>query len=446
VAKTEPLKVDVIGAGASGLAAAYYLSESDRRYQIRVWEKDETPGGLAGTFSSDDFSVEKFYHHIFRRDTGLQSLISELGLTEQLMWKAASTGSYYFNQPFRLSSPLDLLKFKPLPLADRFRLGLMVLRARMVKDWTKLDDISVAEYVTKIAGTNVFKTVWEPLLKGKFGATAENISAAWLWAKLVDRGSSRNKTGFEELGYVKGGLSKVFDKIVRILKEKGHEVNLGHSVDALEIENNKISTIRTSKGAFDTELVVSAAQLPDLARILPDSVFEYKERIGKIGFLGNVCLILILKESLSKFYWTNVTDPAAPFVGIVEQTNWADTSEFGSKHLVYISAYLPEGDKRYQMGKAELLNFYLPSIKKMFPTFNEDTILDSYLWSARYAQPVVQTGYRHLIPELQSPVENLYVSTMAQIYPSDRQVSNGIDMAKQVVEIINSKTSQEGPL
>jgi protoporphyrinogen oxidase len=146
---------------------------------------------------------------------------------------------------------------------------------------------------------------------------------------------------------------------------------------------------------------------------------------------------------LSDFYWTNVTDTSAPFVGIVEQTNWADKHEYNGKHLVYISAYLPLEDERFRMTKEELLQFYLLHIKKMFPSFSTELIVDLFLWSAPYAQPIVVKGYRKLVPEIVTPLDNLYLSTMAQIYPADRQVSNGIDMAKKAVNIISNKIKQE---
>src|SRR5262245_47047726 len=150
-------RVDIIGAGISGLATAYYLSRSVDNVEIHVWEKEQLPGGLAGSFTTADFSVEKFYHHMFRRDLALQNLIAELGFHGDLVWRPAMTGAYYFHQPYRLSAPLDLFRFKPLSLFDRLRLGWMVLGARMIKDWRALDDISAKEFILKAAGANVYR-------------------------------------------------------------------------------------------------------------------------------------------------------------------------------------------------------------------------------------------------------------------------------------------------
>lgn len=426
--------IDIVGAGISGLATAYYLSKHENIH-IRVWEKDKYPGGLAGSFDfKAKFTVEKFYHHIFKGDTALINLIGEMGLTNQLMWRPANTGSFYFNQPYRLSSPIDLLKFKPLPLISRIRMGLMVIMARRIKDWRQLDDITAKNYIIKTAGKKVYERVWEPLLKGKFGDYAESVSAAWIWSKFVDRGSSRSKGGFETLGYLRGGLGVLFEKLVTDLKNKGHEVNMQSPVLKFETDNNNITKIISNKGELNTDIVVHAAQLPDLVDFLPD--IPYRHTIKQIGFLSNVCLVLTLNHTLSEFYWTNVTDPEAPFVGIIEQTNWVDKAEYNGNNLVYISSYVTANDKRLAMDTQELINHYMPYIKKMFPHFNSNYITDSVKWTAPYTQPIVRTGYRNLVPGTKTPINNLYVCTMAQIYPNDRQVSNGIERAKSTAQTI----------
>ncbi len=62
----------------------------------------------------------------------------------------------------------------------------MVVHARTVRDWHKLDAISAEEYIRRTAGSKVFEVLWQPLLHGKFGDLSGDISAAWLWSKLVD--------------------------------------------------------------------------------------------------------------------------------------------------------------------------------------------------------------------------------------------------------------------
>ncbi|GAB4291943.1 MAG: NAD(P)/FAD-dependent oxidoreductase [Myxococcota bacterium] len=435
-------RVDIIGAGISGLATAFYLSKSKDKYDIHVWERDEFPGGLAGVFSKNDIKIEKFYHHIYKKDIALQALISEIGLGDELIWRPARVGTYYFNKPYKLSSPLDLLSFSPLPFTDRIRLGMMVLKARRIKDWESLDDITTKEFVERMAGGEVYRTVWEPLLKGKFGEYGNSISAAWLWSKLVDRGGSRNASGREILGYIKGSYFRLFQKLIDIIEGEGHHIHLGSPIKKLEIANGRVEKIVASEGSFKPDIVISCAQTPDLVRLISGETSGYKESLERIRFLSNVCLVLTLKQSLSEFYWTNITDTRAPFVGIIEQTRWLDAQDYSDKHIVYISTYVTAEDKRNRMNEEEIFNIYFPYIKENFPHFKKDVVEDLSVWKAEYAQPIVSVGYRKLIPQIVSPINNLFVCTMAQIYPQDRQVSNGVSLAKQTAELILSKTKE----
>jgi len=423
--------VDIVGAGISGLATAHYLAQAAPDVHLRIWERDLHPGGLAGSFTTAHYTVEKFYHHLFRRDVALQELIAEHGLGADLRWRPARTGAYYKQRPYGLSSPLELLRYRPLPLLDRMRLGMLVLRARRVKDWESLDDLSVEDFIVQSAGRRVHDIVWRPLLQGKFGVEADHISAAWLWSKLVDRGGSRDKAGREYLGYLAGGLGRLFDAMVDRLRAAGHEVHLGASVRALIGDERGIRGLDTDRGRFETDAVVSGAQVPDLVRLLPAAAASYRAQLERIGFLGNVCLVLTMRESLSQFYWTNSVHPDAPFVGIIEQTRWATLNEFQEKHVAYISSYAPTTDPRFEMSAEAIFDSYLPAIRQMFPQFTPAIVESVHKWTAAYAQPIVRVGYRRIVPEVQSPVPNLFVCTMAQIYPQDRQVSNGVELARR---------------
>lgn len=444
-------RVDIIGAGVSGLSTAYYLANAlqqrtDRSsppVTLHIWEKEPAPGGLAGTFDlPQGGTIEKFYHHFYRRDAAIQELIADLGLQADLVWRPAATGAYYFRRPYRLASPLDLLRFKPLPLIDRFRLGWMTVVAQTVKDWQRLDDQSAKDYIIRAAGENVYRVVWEPLFHGKFGEFADTISAAWLWSKLVDRGGSRNSQGHEFLGYLRGGLGRLFERIVAYLQAAGHVVHLGQTIQRLEGSGDRITALVTDNEVIPADIVVSCTQTPDLAHLLSEQAGDYQKQLEQIKFLANVCLVLTLKQSLSEFYWTNVTEPDAPFIGIIEQTNWVDPGDYQQKHVVYLSAYVGPNDPRLSMTPDELTTKYLPWIKKLFPEFQSEYIENQTVWTAPYAQPIVQVGYRQHVPSITTPFANLFVCTMAQIYPHDRQVSNGVLMARKTVEHVLSRLEQ----
>src|SRR5829696_2326905 len=120
--------VVVIGAGFAGLAAAWELVRRGAR--VTVCEADDEVGGLAGSFEVGGTRLEKFYHHWFISDTHVIDLVSELGQSDRVLHRATRTGMYYAHQFFRLSTPMDVLRFTPLSPSCRVRLGLLALRAR----------------------------------------------------------------------------------------------------------------------------------------------------------------------------------------------------------------------------------------------------------------------------------------------------------------------------
>src|SRR5918995_189015 len=167
--------VVIIGAGFGGLAAAWELAR--RGIRVTVCEADEEVGGLAGSFEVGGTRLEKFYHHWFTSDTHVVDLVRELGREDQVLHRATRTGMYYAHQFFRLSTPLDVLRFTPLSVVARFRLGLLALRARRVREWRELEDLTAEEWLVRPGGRRGFGVVWEPLLQGKFGEDAPEGSA-----------------------------------------------------------------------------------------------------------------------------------------------------------------------------------------------------------------------------------------------------------------------------
>jgi protoporphyrinogen oxidase len=121
----------IIGGGFTGLSAAYELALRGGRPCLL--EASPEFGGLASDEAVGGTRLERFYHHWFTSDSDALDLVRELGLESRLVAKPSKTGMYLGNRFWKLSSPLDLLFFSPLPLLDRLRLGWMTLRVRQIQ-------------------------------------------------------------------------------------------------------------------------------------------------------------------------------------------------------------------------------------------------------------------------------------------------------------------------
>ncbi len=421
--------INIVGAGFTGLTMAYYLAKAG--WQVNVFEKDAEVGGLAGSFKVEGENLEKFYHHWFTNDLHIMNLIKELNCEENIIIRPTRTGMYYANNFFKLSSPTDLLKFKPLNLINRIRLGFVVLAVRTVKDWKKLESITAKDWLTKICGVQGYTVVWEPLLKGKFGRYAESVSAVWFWNKLKLRGGSRGEKGKENLAYYRGGFASLAESMTKEINVLGGKVHLNRAVVAV---NN--DEIKTEDGEiFKADKTVLTIPLPLINHLLKGHVEEpYLERLNKIQYIGNVCLTLELKQSLSEIYWLNVNDPGFPFVGVIEHTNFESKDTYKGRHIVYLSKYLPTDETLYNMTEKEFFDYAMPYIKKMFPAFTEDWVLDYHVWKEAYSQPLVTLHYSTLIPGFHTPLPNVFINTMAQVYPEDRGTNYAVREGKLMAQ------------
>ncbi|MFJ1598545.1 NAD(P)/FAD-dependent oxidoreductase [Streptomyces sp. NPDC088261] len=421
--------VIVVGAGFTGLSAALELATQGHR--VRIVERDPEIGGLAGSFDvGGGRRIERFYHHWFASDEEILRLCAELGVSDAVEAHVTRTGMFYANSIYRLSRPTDLLRFAPLPLRDRLRLGLLALRAQRVKDWRELEHRTAEEWLVSLGGRRVYDVVWRPLLEGKFGHYADQVGATWMWTKLHLRGGSRTKSGSETLYYLRGGSETLLTALHKRLTALGVDVLTDTPVDSVTFEDGRVSGVRTAAGEHLSARQVLLTVAPEQAATLLESGPYGAEphpaapallrQLRRVPYLANVCLVLENNRRLSDTYWLNVNDPSFPYVGVIEHTNMDDPGRYGGTHVVYLSKYLPADAELYRMSDEEVFAHSLPHLRRMFPRFDRSWVDDYHVWRAEHAQPVITPGYREDMPPLETRLPGLYLASMAQVFPEDR--------------------------
>lgn len=428
--------VVVVGAGFTGLTSGYVLSKMG--YKVVVVDADSTSGGLAGTFHfNDDVRLEKFYHHWFNNDAFVPELVKELGLEGDVITLPTNTGMYFNGRHWKLSTPMDLLRFTALPLIDRVRLGLLVFQVRRIKDWRSIEHLSIREWLESLAGKRVYDVVWKPLIESKFSVYADVVNAVWMWKKLVLRGSTRNDKGGEELAYFKGGFGRLADAMADAIKANGGEVRLGTKVTGVAVEGKAITHIETTAGDIAGKKFLFTPAFPIIADMLQNAASEeWIAKLRRIKYLANMCLVLRLNQSLSSTYWLNVNDPGFPFVGVIEHTNFDTPDNYNGTHIAFLSRYLAKEDPVWAYDDEQYLGFALTHLKRMFPQMERSWVVEHKVWRADYAQPITERNYSQYVPGRTTPFDNAFISTMAQIYPEDRGTNYAIREGREVAHDI----------
>ncbi|MGH7899239.1 MAG: FAD-dependent oxidoreductase, partial [Candidatus Binatia bacterium] len=224
-----PFHVAVVGGGFAGLAAAYRLARSGVR--TSVFERSGHLGGLAMSFPLGETEIEKYYHHWFTSDHDILDLIAEVGLADKVRWPSPVMGTFSAGKAYRFTSPMDLMRFRPLSFAGKLRLGLVTLFLQRYPRRERFEGTTAAAWLRRYAGREVYETIWGPLLRAKFGRHAESISMAWIWSKMRLRGTSRKGAGTKEsLGYIDGGFGIVARRVAERIVAHGGSIHTAEPV------------------------------------------------------------------------------------------------------------------------------------------------------------------------------------------------------------------------
>ena len=436
-------KIAIIGAGITGLTAA--LDITSKGHSVDLFESSNFIGGQASTFDVGGQPLERGYHHLFTSDKEIIDLMNQLGIEDQLLWPESSVGTFYQGKIFNFVTPMDLLKFTPLSFINRLRLGITILLLQRIKKFSRLENVTAYNWLRKFCGKPSYDVFWKPMLRGKFGEKYyERISMVWIWGKIQTRVKSRDKSMIRErLGYPRSSFKIIFDRLQTKIFEHGGEIHLNTKVEKICVDSSseKVSGIVVSNDSKTQEFIEYDAVLSTtpsfiFKKLIPELPKNYILKLESIDYMSAVLLILILDRPLTDKYWLNIADRSIPFVAVIEHTNLVPPDIYGGKHIVYLSNYLNTDDPMFKMNHKELLNSYLPHIRKINPDFHPDWIEKTFHHKVGAAQPIIETNYREKIVPHATPIRGVYLANTSQIYPEDRGTNYGVKMGTRVAKMI----------
>ena len=456
------MRVAVIGAGVTGLVAAHRLAQ--RGHVPHVYERWPGLGGQAATLDVGGGALlERYYHHLFTTDRHIAALYDELGLGDEIEWRPSSVGVFADGAAHPFTTPLDLLRFRPLSPRARLRMGLAVVwLQRRHRNVEPFHDVSARSWIERAMGREVWEKVWEPLLRGKFGDRADEIAMAWLWSKLTLRRQIRGQEARQELlGYPRGSFETLYAALREAIERGGGRVTIDRpAARVARADGGGFAVTPGAPGSFRRGLdprgfapageperhhavvatvpndVFEELLEPRLARAVGD---EYLGRLRSIEYQTALCLVLELDRPFGRFYWTNVADRELPFIGLIEQTNFVEPKRYGGRRFLYVANYLERGHRLLDLDAGALLAEYEPGLRRVRPGFRRDWVVRSWLFREPAAQPVVTTGYVRRIPPLRTGVPGLVLANTTQIYPEDRGTNYSVRLGGDAVDALLSE-------
>jgi protoporphyrinogen oxidase len=430
------VKVGIVGGGIMGISLGYFLSQQG--VKVEIFEASPVLGGLAGPIILEDgTAVDRFYHAILSSDVHLRQLCAELGIAEQLRFRETKMGFYYEHEIHSMNSVTEFLRFPPLGWIDRFRLGLTVLYAQFVRDWQNLEGISVEKWLVRLSGQRTFDNIWRPMLKAKFDGTFEDTPATYIWARLVRMKSTRGGASQkEEAGHLIGGYITLIEAMAERIQAAGGKIHIQRPIQEIVIERGQAAGLRLDNEVHPFDAVVATLQTPVFRRLIPSAPPDYHDFLGQTDYLGIIAPLLVLDRPLTGYWTLNITDDQIPFTGVIETTSYIDPQYVGGYHLVYLPKYTTPGSPWQQKSDQEIQETWLRNLETMFPQFDRRWVRYFLIHRERYVEPLHGLNGTHLIPEVETPVKNLFLATTAQIYPA---LTNGESVsrhARQAAQIV----------
>ncbi len=410
------MEIAIIGAGPTGLLLGLRLSQNG--HQVTIFEKEKETGGLTQTFKEKDWGwpVEKFYHHLFSSDKVAQKIISQLGLKKKLLYLNPKTSILKGKEFLKFDSPTAVLKFPYFSLLEKIRFGFVTLYLRLSNNYLAFEKIAAASWLKKNYGEKVYQILWEPLLKSKFPFKTNQISLSWFWARIKVRG--------KKLGYLKGSFKTLTQKMTEEIKKNNGQIITNHEIKSQQDLKN-----------FDKIIFTTPA--PSFLKVFKDKLpKEYQKKLKKLEMLGSLNLVLVLKEKFFKdnTYWLNISEKNYPFVVVVEHTNFISEKYYQQKRILYVGGYYPQNHPYFKGNKKQVLAKFLPYLKKINPLFKEKDILNYYLFKDLYSQPLRVKNYTKLIPNFKTPLKNVFLVNMQQVYPFDRGINWAFKLAEKFIK------------
>ncbi len=427
-------RVAILGAGFGGLSAAYDLVRHGD--EVTIYEASDHAGGLAAGFKEPhwDWSVEQYYHHWFASDKYMLGLIDELGWSDKVLFPRPYTVMYYQGKFYPFDSILKAILFPGLGWGiNKARFGLVGLYLRLTNSWHSLEAHTVDTWMRRWAGSRVYELMWQPLMIGKFGERyARQVNMAWMWARLKARTT--------RLGTFQGGFQAFADQFATELGKLGVTIKLNAPIQQIlpSPQGNGIDLLtQAGQVHYDQCLVTTSPTL--LARLTPALPQEYLQGLLELKSMGAVVMTLSLKHRLSEqgYYWFNLPKSAGfPFLALVEHTNFLSPQYFGGDHIVYCGDYLEPDHEYFSLSQEELLQRFLPALRRINPNFEPGWVNKSWLYRTNYAQPVPLLNHSRNIPPIQTPVAGLFFASMSQVYPWDRGTNFAVEIGRRAARMM----------
>jgi len=439
-----PLNIAILGAGTSGLAAAYRLQQIMPQAVLRVFDRRHRTGGVLETLQKDGFQIEQSADNFITTVPWGVQLCKELGLGEQLVQTNPQARRTYVVRKgklhllpdgFLMMAPTKLMPMATTPILSplgKLRAGLELLIP------SRKDDIdeSMATFVSRRLGREVFERLVEPLVSGVYAADMDKLSVlatlprfremerqygSLIWA--MQRQLKANKAAHlaEQSGArysmfvtLRNGLSGLCEAMAQRLP--AGSLQLGTEVTQIDKTSEgkwelAVSLCETHTPHRERRLtfdaVIAAVSMADSAKIFQNSLPTLAEKLAEIEHEGTAIatfafdLAQIKQEFRGMGFVVPKIERSPILAGSFSSVKYEHRAPQG-KFLIRVFAGGARHPELAEMPAEQLAPLLLQELRKVVKIDGEPLFTTVAHWAN--TMPQYNVGHRERIAEIESLV------------------------------------------
>ncbi len=332
-------RIAIIGAGVTGLSAAFKIREEIPEANILVIEREEVIGGMAKTIEWEGCRLDLGPHRFYTEIPGINQFVRDLCRGHFVPVKRKShlvLNGRFLRYPV---SPLEIMKI----LGIRSSAGIASSTAATLLPKSKIKPTTYEEYVRNRFGKRVYEMLFGPYARKVWGREPSELDAETavvrlkgdsIWQSIMDAFRKKGTTYVSQFLYPTGGIGVIPSHLAKSLKKEQPLLGVGEVFP--EIENGQCVGVRDQAGKIHSaDTVISTIPLPTLAtRLFPEDS-EACNAAQELKFRSLVILYLLYDTKLPiDDTWFYFPEPEIPFTRLSVPGNFhPDSVPFGKTAL-----------------------------------------------------------------------------------------------------------------
>ncbi|MDQ2869990.1 MAG: NAD(P)/FAD-dependent oxidoreductase [Acidobacteriota bacterium] len=404
-------RVVVIGAGPSGLTAAYELTKAG--VPVTVLERDpERVGGLARTERYKDFLFDIGGHRFFSKSREIEDLWTEI-LGEDMLVRDRLSRIFYkgkfFDYPLRAWNVF--VNLGPINVA-RALASYVSARLHPIPDARSFEDWTINAF-----GRRLYETFFKSYTEKVWGIPCSEISADWaaqrikglsmmslLKATLLPKRKGPRerviKTLLDQFRYPVRGPGQMWEAVTARVRERGGEIVLDAAVDRAErgpagLERIVARTASGTRSESGTHFLSSMPIRDLVAALVPPAPPEVVSAANGLKYRDFLTVALIVEqENVFPDNWIYIHDPSVSFGRIQNFKNWSlGMVPDPSLTCLGLEYFCSDGDELWQRSDMELRELARTELGQI-GLVDPSKVRDGCVVRMRKAYPVYDDSYR----------------------------------------------------